>query len=554
MKYSKSHILVALLISVLLLAGVPVNPVYASSIIVTNTNDSGVGSLRQALVDIAPGGTITFDSSLSGATIQLAATLTLDKNVTIDGSSLASQVTISGDTDGNGTGNVRVFDVNHNVTATLNNLAITKGTNRNISSEIGGGGISNLGTLTVLNCVFSDNSADRGGGIFNTDGGTLTVLNSTFAHNSAVTDDGGGIANWNGTLTITDSAFSYNSAYYAGGGIFNAGTVTTVLNNTFSNNSAIYGGGIANWYVGIITVTGSTFSNNSSSAYGGGLYINSGTGTVTNSTFSGNTTGLGGGGIYNYGTLTVRNSTVSGNVATSFGGGIFNDRTLNYTNTLIANSTGGDCVNNLGTVDTNTKNLVEDGGCSAGLSGDPNLGTLASNGGSTQTFALLAGSSAIDAGDDASCPITDQRGISRLQGAHCDIGAYEFENSPTTYDAFADFSPVSNPPSGSPWMYGYTWTLGGAFDIYTALRHDIDRELSILWTRPENFITPNVNKNISGVDIINVDGCILHPAITYLNLHPGQNNEFSVLRWTAPVDGTFRIDSAFKSLRFCGQA
>ncbi|MBN8657559.1 MAG: PxKF domain-containing protein [Anaerolineae bacterium] len=124
----------------------------------------------------------------------------------------------------------------------------------------------------------------------------------------------------------------------------------------------------------------------------------------------------------------------------------------------------------------------------------------------------------------------------------------------TTYDAFADFSPVSNPPSGSSWTYGYTWTLGGAFDIYTALRHDIDRELSILWTRPENFITPNVNKNISGMDIINVDGCILHPAVTYLNLHPGQNNEFSVLRWTAPVDGTFMIDSAFKSLRFCGQA
>lgn len=124
----------------------------------------------------------------------------------------------------------------------------------------------------------------------------------------------------------------------------------------------------------------------------------------------------------------------------------------------------------------------------------------------------------------------------------------------TSYDAFADFSPVSNPPSGSPWVYGYTWTLGGAFDIYTALRHDIDREQSVLWTRPENFITPNVNKNISGLDIINVDGCILHPATTYLNLHPGQNNEFSVLRWTAPVDGTFRIDSAFKSLRFCGQA
>ena len=54
-----------------------------------------------------------------------------------------------------------------------------------------------------------------------------------------------------------------------------------------------------------------------------------------------------------------------------------------------------------------------------------NLGTLADNGGPTQTMALLAGSVAIDAGDDLSCPATDQRGVLRPQGAHCDIGAYE---------------------------------------------------------------------------------------------------------------------------------
>jgi len=67
------------------------------------------------------------------------------------------------------------------------------------------------------------------------------------------------------------------------------------------------------------------------------------------------------------------------------------------------------------------------------LSGDPNLGSLADNGGPTQTFALLTGSSAINAGDSTTCvasPVSnlDQRGVTRPQGAQCDIGAYEYQN------------------------------------------------------------------------------------------------------------------------------
>ncbi len=53
------------------------------------------------------------------------------------------------------------------------------------------------------------------------------------------------------------------------------------------------------------------------------------------------------------------------------------------------------------------------------------LGALADNGGPTLTHALLPGSPALDAGNDAACSATDQRGVSRPQGAHCDIGAYE---------------------------------------------------------------------------------------------------------------------------------
>ena len=56
---------------------------------------------------------------------------------------------------------------------------------------------------------------------------------------------------------------------------------------------------------------------------------------------------------------------------------------------------------------------------------EPLLGALADNGGPTLTHALLTGSPAIDAGNDAACPATDQRGVTRPQGAHCDIGSYE---------------------------------------------------------------------------------------------------------------------------------
>ena len=41
-------------------------------------------------------------------------------------------------------------------------------------------------------------------------------------------------------------------------------------------------------------------------------------------------------------------------------------------------------------------------------------------------MALGAGSPAIDAGNDGTCASTDQRGVIRPQGSHCDIGAYEY--------------------------------------------------------------------------------------------------------------------------------
>lgn len=76
--------------------------------------------------DAAVGGAIVFDNTLSGATIHLASQLTLSKNVTIDGLALATPITISGDTNNDGTGAVRAFTVNSGVVATLKKLTITK--------------------------------------------------------------------------------------------------------------------------------------------------------------------------------------------------------------------------------------------------------------------------------------------------------------------------------------------------------------------------------------------------------------------------------------------
>ena len=67
---------------------------------------------------------------------------------------------------------------------------------------------------------------------------------------------------------------------------------------------------------------------------------------------------------------------------------------------------------------------------------DPKLGTLSNYGGFTQTIPLLPGSSAIDTGNDATCPATDQRGVSRPQGAHCDIGAFEFVETTAVFTIF----------------------------------------------------------------------------------------------------------------------
>jgi len=355
-------VIFTLIVIIIVVIFVPASPTQAATLIVTNTNDNGVGSLRQAVADANGSETISFHNSLAGKTITLTIRILIDESITIDGSDLSSHIRVSGGS------SVRVFEVDSSVTVAINHLDIINGV------SIFGGGISNDGELTVLNSTLSGNH---------------------------VTNIGGAIAN-QGTLTITNSTLSGNIAGLDGGGIYNQDTLI-VNSSTFDGNHADSGAGIYNTGSGTIMVSNSTFAHNDADSSGSGI-------------------------LNNGGTLTVSNATFSDNSAVSSGGGIYNSiGTLHLKNSILANTSGGanDCFST-NTLATNTNNLIENGICGGiALSDDPLLGSLADNGGSTETMVLGVGSPAIDTGDDPTCEPTDQREINRPQGDHCDIGALE---------------------------------------------------------------------------------------------------------------------------------
>jgi hypothetical protein len=271
----------------------------------------------------------------------------------------------------------------------------------------------------------------------------LTLANGKAASASGFNGWGGAILNA-ASLTLTDCTLSGNSCVVHGGAILNngsgSGNATLNLNNcTLTGNSAtMSGGAIFNLASasghGTMNLTNCTLSGNFASQYGGAIYTdgtNAGNAavTLTNCTFSQNTATLGAGGIYNdafnqgqaqgTATLTIRN--------TIFRAGANN---------------GANLVNETGTITSQGSNLSSDaagGDATTGPGGflnqagdirntDPMLDSLQSNGGSTDTVALLEGSPAIDAGNDAFAPSTDQRGQPRVGVS--DIGAFEFTPVP----------------------------------------------------------------------------------------------------------------------------
>lgn len=427
--------------------------VAAGTFTVLNSNDSGAGSLRQAIADANSGDTVGFSADLAGKTVLLqTGALFLDKDLTIDASGLTAPPTI----DGNGpTSGTRVFIIDSGCTVLLDSLIITNGKAGDPPPNNCGGGIFNdLGTVTVRNCTISGSSAEYGGGIMN-NGGTVSLSNSTVTGNNA-DFGGGGIYNV-GTCSINGSPITGNTAGLDGGGILSSGPLT-LINSTVSGNQSPGGcGGGIYQFSGDLILTNSTVSGNSSPC-GGGIYQNPISVAVSNSTISGNSaSATSGGGIFNSGgTLTIRNSTLSDNNANTSGGGIYNSAgTVLINDVLLGNNTGAggpdmDNTSSPGTLTTDGKNLLSDlsdSGLSAGstvIVGDPLLSDLGDHGGPTQTMYPLPGSPAIDAGGTTDPGGTDQRGFTRFFNGALDIGAVEVSPEIEVLD-----SSVENIPSGT---------------------------------------------------------------------------------------------------------
>src|SRR5437879_6455549 len=267
-------------------------------ITVTNLNDSGAGSLRQALGDAGDGDTINF--AVIGTINLTSDELVIDKNITISGPG-SNSLTVRPSSGSF----FRVFDVVPSHSITIQGITIRFG----YAGSAQGGGIylDEHVTATIADCVLTNNfTGDIGGAIFidgYSGGAMLTVLNSTIMGNTAGTMDNGG----------------------SGAGIYSSADALTIIDSTISNNTAWVdnnhfcgdGGGILSAGGGALEISNSTISSNQAGTDGGGLSIFSGTATINNSTISGNTAGLYttnapigiGGGVANLGTLTIINST-----------------------------------------------------------------------------------------------------------------------------------------------------------------------------------------------------------------------------------------------------
>jgi hypothetical protein len=257
-------------------------PNVSASTVVVNTNDSGGGSLRQAVLianNAGSAATITFTNTLSGQIITLTnGQLTLSNAVTIDASLLPAGIQISGNNSS------RVFQITSDTVVTLNALTLCNG-----QAPDSGGAIWNVGTLTLNACTLTNNTAPNSGGAIYHLEGTLRLNNSTLANNSGGNDGGGLI--------------TYRPVVLSG--------------STLSGNSAAAGGGIAVYYAGSLTVSNCTFTGNSATSWdGGGINIYLGTVALTNCTLTGNSAVSYGGGINNaQGTLALANTIVAGNTA-----------------------------------------------------------------------------------------------------------------------------------------------------------------------------------------------------------------------------------------------
>lgn len=308
-------------------------------------------------------------------------------------------------------------------------------------AEDDGGSFYNSTDATFDNCTITnsvsgtDGTGGEGGGIYNSD--HLFVRSSVISGNRAEEDDGGGIYN-STDLVIVNSTIENNQAVNpddGGAGIYNDGTSAIILGCTIAGNEAL----------------GDDVSDD---AEGGGIWTGEPM-DITNTTIANNKADGHGGGIFNDDTLLLNNVTITGNTADANvggetggdGGGIYNDDFVSFVNTIIAGNTDAsafpaapDCFNQYefenDAMTSLGPNLIGNLGHNCEITGDVaavlvdvdagfSPAGLADNGGLTKTIALSSSSPAVDAGNNGSCQVADQRGVERPQGSSCDLGAFE---------------------------------------------------------------------------------------------------------------------------------
>jgi len=388
-----------------------------STFLVTNCNDSGGGSLRNAVSMAVSGDTVDL-SGLSCSTITLTtgAIISVVKDISIVNNATATGTNIDANFKGQailhtGTGSL-----------TLKGLTVEHGYKYLAGAPVKGACIYSAGSVSLTQVTVDSCTARSGtGAVF---GGAV------YARGSLSTDH----------AHIVRSAAYSSSGPMRGGGAFAGGTLL-VKYSDFSNNRTgkantnSAGGGI--YAAAGAIVNRCTFANNYAHG-GGGLNITSNGGfssTITSSTISGNfATSVGG--VFSNEPLTLRNSTIAFNTASdnTLGAGLHATAPASIVSTIIARNVGSIAADDLGTsfgaTISGDHNLIMASKVAVPadtLKAEPGLLPLALNGGPTLTHSLLNGSVAINAGSDPNHEYYDQRGFffPRVLGSSADIGAYE---------------------------------------------------------------------------------------------------------------------------------
>jgi|GEM_PF-4032331 len=397
--------LMAMILSVaLLLAGTPVTPLAAEGDTALGESGAVLGASGPVIAPFAlpantPGESATnpadteqelqdaIDLAVSGDTVYVGDDITLTgelvipngKNLTIDGGNHTITQAASS----------RHFAIYHaSATIKLKDLTLDGSNNT-------GGGIYNIGSMTLNNVTIQNCSSGSGGGIMNAGGGNLTLESVTIDGCTSTSGGGGGITN-NGTLYMTGGAISNcKASNEIGGGIYNTGNLT-MTGGTITNCAATEGGGIFN--NGNLTMTGGTITNCAATYSGGGIFNNSqsdltltrvtvegckadtgggicniGDLTMTGGTIVNCEAVYSGGGIYDIGTLTLENVTIESCSSGNLGGGIYNYNTLEITGVVTIKDCSSSDYECGGGIDNEGTVTVKSGGVLT-LTGNTNLG------------------------------------------------------------------------------------------------------------------------------------------------------------------------------------